>query len=773
MAENFIEEVYYYSKIISGLREVIERYRFQEDYHATAQIKELIPGLENVIVKCKEQGYEHLDIIEEKLYALENIKDGISLADELERVTIPILEAWIQTWSFVDEQVDDRYKIESTSSGFLTIKDLKADRYLHSNGDPMNEARKNVENCFDYSKKSYVVWGCGMGYHAYQLYKISEGTIPITIYEPNLNLVRYALQYGVLGWIPKDNLSIKSGFNGEEFLSVIEPQDGVFLLQSYIDTMQNECQKNMLKEYVVSNIVNKKFHSCYKELKTKDISETFRLAYTISLLRQVISCCRIFDVEHMKELLVVSERCIQDFINVCDYKGFIEIEELKYSFAEIFNQHDPVLIGDLLEFSLIPIMENYMRGLDNIEKMLDERYKLESTSMGYLTIKDVSANIYLHSKNDPMDEARKVMERQYDETNSNYSVWGCGLGYHIYMLYVFSEGKSQIKVYEQNAKLVEYAYQYGVLSWIPKELLNIVYVEDADQFLNNIEGGCLFLNPYIQADNKEQRNRINEKYARFLFCFESEHNLRLNYYQNMGLGLPYVSRIDHTVLKKEIVVVGGGPSLDHYMDTLKSWQGEKTIIAAGTVWKKLLRFGIKPDYVVIMDPYEIVYQQSEDIEDTSATLLLALQANWRVGKNYKGKKYIIPHLLLIDELDEKIKNTGETLYFSGGSVTVFEAEFAIRMFPDKVYLLGVDLSLPGGMTHAEGTTYRQKLDVSEMIPMEDVNGNIVYTDHALKDSISWFELIMSETEGIEYINMSDVGVKLKGTKRYQGKPDKQ
>ena len=92
-----------------------------------------------------------------------------------------------------------------------------------------------------------------------------------------------------------------------------------------------------------------------------------------------------------------------------------------------------------------------------------------------------------------------------------------------------------------------------------------------------------------------------------------------------------------------------------------------------------------------------------------------------------------------------------------------ELEFAVRMFADKVYLVGVDLALPGGMTHAEGTRYRKKVDLADLIPQEDVNGNLVYTNYVLIESKTWFELIMEEAEGIEFINMSDVGLKLKGT----------
>lgn len=773
MAEQFIEEVYFFANIISRLRVVVERYRFQEDYRGTELIKKMIPLLEKTVLECCDQGYEEADLLKEKLLSLKEYMDGISIADLLESSIIPIMERWMQTWIAVDEQMDERYKIESTSSGFLTIKDIASDCYLHSNNNPMEEARKIVERQFDYSKKAYVVWGCGLGYHIYQLYQISEGTIPIILYETNLNLVRYALNYGVLSWIPKELLEVKFGYSAEEFLKNADDTKGIFLLQPYVNAMKNEHQRDVLKKYV------DKMAFWGKENYLKDISklvfpaESYRCAYIISLLHQVVDYCRIMDEKHARDLMGTIDGELKKFIEICGKSDDINIDELEESVLMTYRQKDLVLLGDIIENAIIPIMKKKIQLKDDCNKVLDERYKLERTETGYWTIRDITANVYLHSKCDPMSEARRVNERQYNDKCKSYVVWGCGLGYHIYQLYVISKGEIPITLYERNSKMIEYAYSYGVLSWVPKDVLNIIIVNDAKEFLANVTDGSLFLNSYIQTDDKEQRNLLNMHFARFIFGFDAAGNLRLNYFQNKFLNLPCVYEIDHSKLKKDMVVIGGGPSLDHFMDTLKSWQGKKTIIAAGTVWKKLLKAGIKPDFVVIMDPYDIVYQQVENIEDTSATLLLTMQANWRVGKNYPGKKYLIPHLISVNEIDEKIAGDYKTLFFSGGSVTVFELEFAVRMFADRIYFLGVDLSLPGGMTHAEGTKYRHKVDVSELIPVEDVNGKIVYTDHALIDSITWFEMIMSETEGIEYINMSDVGVKLKGTIPYKGKPDKE
>lgn len=249
MAEGFIEEIYGYAHTISRLREVVERFRYAEDYQGTELFRKRIPDMGHLLDACLEDGYEEAELLRDGLYSIKNINDMIAVADLLEGSVIPIMERWIQSWVSVDEQVDARYRIESTSGGFLTIKDMHSNRYLHSNSDPMDEARKLVETQFDYEKESYRVWGCGMGYHVYQLFLISEGTIPITVYEPNPNLIRYALQYGVLSWIPHEKLEIIPGCNVAEFTDRSDPAEGVLFLYPYIDAMQNAEQKSRMMEY--------------------------------------------------------------------------------------------------------------------------------------------------------------------------------------------------------------------------------------------------------------------------------------------------------------------------------------------------------------------------------------------------------------------------------------------------------------------------------------------------------------------------------------------
>ncbi len=500
MAEERIEEIYSYAKVISELRVSVERFRYQEDNIGASIFRKLIPEIERFLKACVEDQYNEYPVLCEKLYSIKEIEDMIFVADMLEEDIIPIMERWIQSWVAIEEQMDDRYIIESTATGFLTIKDIHSDRYLHSNNDPMNEARKAVENQFEYGKTKYVVWGCGLGYHIYQLYRISEGTIPIIVYESNPNLIKYALLYGVLSWIPKEIIQIKAGYNGKEFVQSISEEDGVFMLYPYLDAMQNIEQRNLLME----------------------------------------------------------------------------------------------------------------------------------------------------------------------------------------------------------------------------------------QYLQN------------SAD------------------WEVKKELEFNLCRNSELNLPDIHEIDQNRMKSEVVVVGAGPSVDDSIDLLRIWKKDKTIVAVGSIWKKLLSEGIIPDYAVVMDPYSGIGSQVEGINEFSTILIVNMLAYWKVARTYKGSVFTVciegPQCGIVEYAQKK----GLELWNSGGNVGALALDFSIRFGAKKIYFTGIDLAVKDGADHAEGTEYREVLDTSKMISVEGNEIERVYTNATFLLYKEWIEKRIAMTCDIEYINMSHIGAKIEG-----------
>jgi len=463
----------------------------------------------------------------------------------------------------------------------------------------------------------------------------------------------------------------------------------------------------------------------------------------------------------LPELEVFLKKCISD--DRSNYDSFVE------AFKLITNTEDYILIGDIIESVIIPIVEESIQAKLNYYEKVDERYVIESTASGFMTIRDSVIDRYLHSNNDPMDEASIIVEEMYEYEKERYYVWGCGLGYHIYQLYLYSSGSIPIIVYEPNEHIIEYAKEYGVLSWVDDNILEIRVSDDIYEFIRQEDdnNGFFILNPYIKSiNNSEHKSAMMQFYMQQRAGWEASNMVKLNYYRNTQLNLPDICQIDRNGLQKEFVVVGGGPSVDDSIGLLKSWKDSKTIIAVGTIWKRMIKEKIIPDYVVFMDPYETVYGQILGCDDTAATLLVSLSTYWKCAREYRGEKYTICVDTPGCPTQKYAKTMGVELWESGGTVTALAIDIAIKFGAERIYLVGVDLAYPGEVSHAKGTALYSKIDASKLDTVESVNGGQVYTDAAFNLYREWIEYRIAQHRDIHFINTSNIGAKIQGTEEY-------
>ena len=500
------------------------------------------------------------------------------------------------------------------------------------------------------------------------------------------------------------------------------------------------------------------------------IEEIYFYANTISQLRHVVHFIRIMDDRQALTLLKNNLTNMEKMLDACITDGYEEAETLNTCLMDMADLKDIILLGDMLENIAIPIMERWMQTWVGINEQVDERYAIESTASGFLTLKDTVANRYLHSNNDPMEEARKIIEHQYNYEKKSYFVWGCGLGYQAYQIYLYSEGTIPIKIYEPNLDIIEYAFRYGVLAWIPQEILQIIPRGTVSAFLMERQDSdaVFYLLPYINCEpDMEQKRLLTEDYIRQSSKWETTHELKINFNRNKDCLFLDIHELDRSGLKTDMVIIAGGPSVDHVIKELGNWQGTKTLIAVGTIWKRLLSEGIKPDFVVFMDPYDTVYGQVKDVEDTTPTFLLSMSTYWKVARTYKGKIFTV----CVDGpeygIREYASQNGLELWPSGGTVTALAMEFAIRFGAKKIYLAGVDLAFPGGMSHAAGTNFRSRIELTQLMEIPGTMGNVVYTNETFQLYRQWIENRISQNPHIEFVNMSDIGAQICGTTIYR------
>ena len=217
---NYINQSHTYNHISTTLREVVYDLRIQNYVHASRRLSELFTSVTNDTVFIsglidtygKDAVMENLAGINEAF----NSKDWILTADMLEQICIPVIESMSSTTS---PQVSGNYVLESTPSGYMTVKSLISGSYIHSAVDPMWEAEQLAKDMYDAALRGYIIWGCGLGYFALKLVELTNGSVPIRIYEEDPLMIELAKEYGYSQATPGFNAEIIHDPNAQKFTS--------------------------------------------------------------------------------------------------------------------------------------------------------------------------------------------------------------------------------------------------------------------------------------------------------------------------------------------------------------------------------------------------------------------------------------------------------------------------------------------------------------------------------------------------------------------------
>lgn len=409
---------------------------------------------------------------------------------------------------------------------------------------------------------------------------------------------------------------------------------------------------------------------------------------------------------------------------------------------------DLLAIGDKIELEILPRVREYVRSLADIDVDLDERYSIKSTETGYLTLYNKDRDIYLHSRNNPMLEAMKYVQSVYDGTKSIYYVYGCGMGYMLYQLFEQADGYTKIVLYEPDDIVYESAILYGVLSRIPRSFIERRDFKEPDSFFQNAEkdgAGVMIHVPSMHVIQDPEWKRGISTYWMWQNTdrmFGKE--IRNNRFRNSELKCENAQVFVDCERCNEAVVVAAGPSLARNIDMLKKSMGTRKIVAVSHAFKKILKEGITPDCVVMIDPQDnMIYQLPEG--DCNVPLLLDEDVYWKVAREYKGPKYLMRK------------------WDYSGTVSSAALEIAVRSGASKVYLVGLDLGYPDMKSHAEGIEDSADVDKATLFPVESENGGEVLTDRNLDYYRKIIEGQIEKYHNVKFYNMSMNGARIKGT----------
>ena len=186
---------------------------------------------------------------------------------------------------------------------------------------------------------------------------------------------------------------------------------------------------------------------------------------------------------------------------------------------------------------------------------------------------------------------------------------------------------------------------------------------------------------------------------------EQKNFLDANFEKLCEHHLPECSELKNLFYKKDVVIVGAGPSVNRELQSLKKYRSRITIFATGHIAGTLLREGIIPDVIIITDPQPHMYQQVKGLNTKNIPLILLSTASSSVLDYYEGPVYIA-YQNGYKEAEETAEKIGVKAFKTGGSVTTTALDIALQFEAKKVIFVGVDLAYTGGNSHAEGVGRR-------------------------------------------------------------------
>lgn len=417
------------------------------------------------------------------------------------------------------------------------------------------------------------------------------------------------------------------------------------------------------------------------------------------------------------------------------------------------------------------------------QRILEEGYTVEYTGAGLPTLKVSTGDgeYYLHSNGHPVKEAfywareHKVpaagrlgylSDREYDKdgrmlssTDFQYIIYGMGLGYHVKAL-AQAEPYTFIRVFESDINVLQLLCAYADMAYFVKNKnIEVVYDpqfhklnealslmgEDGEngKFLVHRPSLCVIKSPYM-------KQKIENYFIQYSSISNQLVHLNGNFEGNLMVYDAPADELGNDFEGKDLIVVAAGPSLDKNFKKLHDVRKDSIILATSTVFHKLMDEGIRPDYMIVTDANPRVIYHIRDYDCQDVPVILLSTACRAFGERYGGKKYLMLQRGY-KPAENMAKKTGRILFETGGSVSTAALDLGLRLSCRRIIFIGLDLSFPNDMAHAEGTSRRKITEIQGLREVQAVSGGMVKTNKSMDMYREWMEKRLRERTSEEKI----------------------
>ncbi|AXH98428.1 DUF115 domain-containing protein [Sporosarcina sp. PTS2304] len=425
---------------------------------------------------------------------------------------------------------------------------------------------------------------------------------------------------------------------------------------------------------------------------------------------------------------------------------------------------------------------------------------LESKSgLPTLQVEQEGKKIFIHSKYDPIKEARQIIERNKEQIEQHQHIffYGVGLGYHL-QAFIEQYPEKLVSAYEPIAELATVCNSLTDRTAFDAERLRHLFIEqeptDRETHLRTLSNHLTqkvaliilpsyerFLKEDILAFLAEYKEIIEEKQitrgANTVFSKRWTVNALLNVpstFETPNFLLEHA----RTFCDKPVLLVAAGPSLSEEMDNLRliKEQGTAYIFAVGSANKALIANDIHPDAVFTYDPQAhnyAVFQPIMDEKITTIPMVYGTSVGFETIQLYPGPK--LHFVTSQDTITQQFHETELPVISDAYSIAIVTMELLHQLQVKTIILVGQNFAFKNDLFYAKeikrydkdtrelSDASVQKKDTEGAFYVQDVYGNDILTNDGFNNMRKAMEKQIAKHPAIPVINTTRGGAAINGT----------
>ncbi len=416
-----------------------------------------------------------------------------------------------------------------------------------------------------------------------------------------------------------------------------------------------------------------------------------------------------------------------------------------------------------------------------------------NSHMPTLAVRDEQGSVYIHSKYNPEEEARRfVAQLQGVSEGKHVFFYGVGLGYHVE---AFAKQYPDVpfSLYEPRPEVFYRYVSHRSLKPLAGTLLKHWFVEwerediaaHLTYFTDRIvtEVSLIPLPAYERVfveDFKRFSGQFRESVIQRRFNVATDKRFEKLWTMNSMANFPYTLNTSDMLLDmapyfkgKPMAIVAAGPSLQDEIENLRriKEQGSAYLFSVGSAINALLAHGIYPDAACTYDPMphnHVVFHQVEEMNIDSIPLLFGTSVGYETLRRYPGPKF---HMITSQDTLSRyfLRKDGQFDCVQDAlTVAMVTLQLASKMGCHPIILVGQNLAYRGEQFYARGIEYEGRSgqvgerDLKNVYHVEDVHGNQIRTNLGFQYMRTGMERLI-QSLNCEVVNTTKGGAKIKGT----------